>query len=92
MAHVSLMLFVVPRRLLVRSPHPQSSFLAVVGGSDFEEAAGSDHPNLYMTFLVTYVVLVSIMLLNLLIAMMYGHPWGWCLGGGGGGGGCVCAA
>jgi uncharacterized integral membrane protein len=48
----------------------QMSFLAVIGGADFNDMNTSQFPTYYIVLVVTYVVLVSVMLLNLLIAMM----------------------
>ena len=48
----------------------QMSFFAMLGGFEFDDMMGAEFPTVYMFLLIVYVVVVSIMLLNLLIAMM----------------------
>ena len=45
------------------------SFLAMLGGFEFEDVAASEFSTVSVGLLVVYVVVVSIMLLNLLIAV-----------------------
>lgn len=46
----------------------------MLGGFDFDNMTGAEFPTVSVMLLLTYVVVVSIMLLNLLIAMMVGTP------------------
>jgi hypothetical protein len=53
------------------------SFLAMLGGFEFDDMMGAEFPTVSVMMLVVYVVVVSIMLLNLLIAMMVRQRLRW---------------